>query len=40
MINICDALRDLVPLLQSENVENTHGRVLLLVKFTKSDTLP
>ena len=27
-----DALRDLVPFVQFKNVENTRGRVLLLVK--------
>ena len=27
----CDALRDLVPIVQSKKVKNTHGGVLLLV---------
>ena len=30
---ICDALHDLVPFIQLKNVKNTHGGVLLLVKF-------
>ena len=29
---ICDALRDLVPFVQFETLENTHGGWLLLVK--------
>ena len=43
----CDALRDLYHLYNLKNVKNTHGGVLLLVKFqtkaqnfTKSSTLP
>ena len=44
--HICEALRDMVPFAQI-NVKNTHGGVLLLVKFqasackfTKSNTPP
>ena len=33
---ICDALRDFVAFLQFRNVKNTHGGVLLLVKFQVS----
>ena len=29
--DICDALRDLVPLVQFKKVKSSHGRVLLLV---------
>ena len=29
---ICDALRELVPFVQFKKRENTHGRVLILVK--------
>ena len=29
----CDSLRDLVPLVQFKNVKNTHGEVLLRVKY-------
>ena len=29
---ICDVLHDLVPFVQFQNMKNTHGRVLLLVK--------
>ena len=32
MSQICDALRDLVPFVQFKKRENTHGRVLLLLK--------
>ena len=35
-LNICDALRDLVPLAQFKKRENTHGDVLLLVKLQVS----
>ena len=36
-----DALRDLVPFVQFQNVKNTRGGVLLLVKLqTKSKTPP
>ena len=35
-IMICDALRDFVAFLQFKNVKNTHGGVLLLVKFQVS----
>ena len=42
-----DALRDLIPFVQSKNVKNTHGGVILLIKlqasaynFTKSNTPP
>ena len=44
-MRICDALRNLLPLVQFQKVKNTHGGVLLLVKsqaeacnFTKSNT--
>ena len=38
-INICDALRNLVPFVQFKKCENTHGGMLLLVKFQfKSNT--
>ena len=43
----CDALRDLVPLVQFKKCENIHGGVLILVKlqvsacnFTKINTPP
>ena len=32
MSQICDALRHLVPFVQFKKRENTHGRVLLLLK--------
>ena len=35
---ICDALRDLVSFVQFKKRENTHGGVLLLVHFSKSNT--
>ena len=31
-VDICDVLRNLVPLVQFKKRENTHGGVLLLVK--------
>ena len=37
-MNICDVLRDLVPLVQFKNVKNTHGGMLLLVKLQASST--
>ena len=43
----CDGLRDLASFAKFKNVKNTHGRVLLFVKFqalpctfTKCNTLP
>ena len=35
-MTICDALRDLVHLYNSKNMKNTHGDVLLLLKFKLS----
>ena len=37
---ICDALRELVPYLKFKKRENTHERVLLLVKLQTSNTPP
>ena len=34
----CDTLHDLLPFAQFKKVENTHGKVLLLVNFTKNKT--
>ena len=34
---ICDALCDLVPIVQTKNVKNTHEEVLLLIKLQASD---
>ena len=46
-MSICNALRDLVPFVQSKTSENTHRGVILLVKLlaevcdlTKSNTPP
>ena len=48
-LTLCHVLRDLVPFVQFNNVKNTHGGVLVLVKlqawllacnFTKSNTPP
>ena len=41
MLTICDALRDLIQFVQSKNVKNTHGGMLLLAKVqAKSYTPP
>ena len=38
-INICDALRALVPSVRIKNLKNTHGGLLLLVKLQASALL-
>ena len=37
---MCGALRDLIPFVQLKKIKNAYGGVLLLVKFTKSNTPP
>ena len=39
VFDVCDALHDLVPLYNLENVKNTHGGALILVKLQASDLL-